>query len=97
VLGYLFYAWRKAGRDPRPGTVVPLFSPPDDLSPAAMRYIVEQSLDNRGFAAALVDAAVKGHVRLVEEDGGFFRSNERRIERSQSPGAQPLASLSRRR
>ena len=41
VLGYLFYAWTKAGRDPRPGTVVPLFSPPDDLSPAAMRYIVK--------------------------------------------------------
>jgi uncharacterized membrane protein YgcG len=90
ILGYLFYAWRKAGRDPRPGTVVPLFSPPDDLSPAAMRYIVEQKLDNRAFAASLVDAAVKGHVRLVEEDKGFFRSNERRIERQELPDAKPL-------
>jgi uncharacterized membrane protein YgcG len=91
ILGYLYYAWRRAGRDPTPGTVVPLFSPPEDLSPAAMRYIVEQQLDNRGFAAALVDAAVKGHVRLVEEDRGFFHSNERRIERYDFPGAQPLA------
>jgi uncharacterized membrane protein YgcG len=91
VLIYLFHAWRVAGRDPRPGTVVPLFSPPDDLSPAAMRYVVEQGLDNRGFAAALVDAAVKGHVRLVEEDRGFFRSNERRIERNDSADAEPLA------
>ncbi|MCF2514224.1 DUF2207 domain-containing protein [Sphingomonas sp. G124] len=91
VLAYLFYAWRKAGRDPAKGTVVPLFSPPDDLSPAAMRYVVEQKLDNRGFAAALVDAAVKGHVRLVEEDRGFFRSNERRIERHDLPDAKPLA------
>ena len=66
IFVYLFYAWKRAGRDPRPGTVVPLFSPPDDLSPAAMRYIVEQRLDNRAFAASLVDAAVKGHVRLVE-------------------------------
>jgi uncharacterized membrane protein YgcG len=91
ILGYLFYAWRKAGRDPRPGTVVPLFSPPDDLSPAAMRYIVEQNIDNRGFAASLVDAAVKGHIRLVEEDRGFFSSNERRIERQDLPDAKPLA------
>jgi uncharacterized membrane protein YgcG len=91
IFAYLYYAWRKAGRDPAPGTVVPLFSPPDNLSPAAMRYIVEQNLDNRGFAAALVDAAVKGHVRLVEEDRGFFRSNERRIERHDLPDAQPLA------
>ena len=91
VLGYLFYAWRKAGRDPRPGTVVPLFSPPDDLSPAAMRYIVEQNLDNRAFAASLVDAAVKGHIRLVEEDGGWFSSNERRIERLDRAEVTPLA------
>lgn len=91
VLAYLFYAWRQAGRDPVAGTVVPLFSPPNDLSPAAMRYIVEQKLDDRGFAAALVEAAVRGHVRLVEEDRGFFKSNERRIERYDFPGAQPLA------
>ncbi len=91
ILGYLFYAWNKAGRDPRAGTVVPLFSPPDELSPAAMRYIVKQSFDNRAFAAALVDAAVKGHVRQVEEDGGWFSGNERRIERIETPGATPLA------
>jgi hypothetical protein len=90
ILGYLFYAWRKAGRDPRPGTVVPLFSPPDDLSPAAMRYIVEQNFDNRAFAASLVDAAVKGHIRLVEEDGGIFSGNERRIERLDRPDPTPL-------
>ena len=91
ILGYLFYAWRNAGRDPRPGTVVPLFSPPDELTPAAMRYVVEQKLDNRAFAAALVDAAVKGHVRLVEEDGGWFSGGERRIERSVRGEAKPLA------
>jgi uncharacterized membrane protein YgcG len=91
VLAYLLYAWRRVGRDPRPGTVVPLFSPPDDLSPAAMRYIVEQKLDNRAFAASLVDAAVKGHVRLVEEDGGWFSRNQRRIERFVYGETQPLA------
>jgi uncharacterized membrane protein YgcG len=96
VLGYLFYAWRKAGRDPLPGTVVPLFSPPDDLSPAAMRYIVEQKLDNRAFAASLVDAAVKGHVRLVEEEGGWFSGNERSIERLDRPDPIPLAAAEMR-
>ena len=96
VLGYLFYAWRKAGRDPLPGTVVPLFSPPDDLSPAAMRYIVEQKLDNRAFAASLVDAAVKGHVRLVEEEGGWFSGNERSIERLDRPDPTPLAAAEMR-
>lgn len=96
MLGYLFYAWRKAGRDPSPGTVVPLFSPPDELSPAAMRYIVEQKLDNRAFAASLVNAAVNGHVRLVEEDGGWFSGNDRRIERLDRADASPLAAAEMR-
>src|SRR4029450_3530787 len=55
-----------------------------------MRYIVEQKLDNRAFAASLVDAAVKGHVRLVEEDGGWFGANKRRIERFITGETQPL-------
>jgi hypothetical protein len=47
ILGFYYVAWQKAGRDPRPGTIVPLFSPPDDMSPAAMRYLVEMNADNR--------------------------------------------------
>ncbi|MEO7239898.1 MAG: DUF2207 domain-containing protein [Sphingomicrobium sp.] len=91
LAGLLFYywtAWRRAGRDPRPGTVVPLFSPPDDLSPAAMRYVMEMGVDNRAFAAALVDMGVRGHVRLSEDDGGWLSKNKRRIERIES--ATPL-------
>ena len=90
LIGFLYVAWQRAGRDPRAGTVVPIFSPPDDLSPAAMRYVIEQKLDNRGFAAALVDAAVKGHVRLVEDDGRFFGTAKRSIERPATATAQPL-------
>jgi uncharacterized membrane protein YgcG len=87
LLAYLYYAWNRVGRDPRQGTVVPLFAPPDGLSPAAMRYIVEQKGDNRGFAAALVDLGVKGHVRLVEQDGGWLAGDTRTIERTASATA----------
>ena len=91
LIAFLYVAWQRAGRDPRAGTVVPIFAPPDALTPSAMRYLTQQKFDNRGFAAALVDAAVKGHVRLVEEDGGFFGKTERSIERPlDAPVAQPL-------
>ncbi len=90
LIAFLYTAWARVGRDPRAGPVVPIFAPPDNLSPAAMRYVIKQNLDNRGFAAALVDAAVKGHVRLVEEHGGFFGKNERTIERPVTFTAQPL-------
>jgi Predicted membrane protein (DUF2207) len=39
VFGYYLYAWRRAGRDPSRGTIVPLFAPPDGLSAAAVRYV----------------------------------------------------------
>jgi len=81
VLAFYWTAWRRAGRNPPEGTVVPIFSPPDDLSPAAMRYIWKMKTDNRAFAAALVDLGVKGQVRLVEEEGGWFSSDKTRIER----------------
>ncbi len=88
LLGYYFIAWKRAGRDPRAGTVVPLFSPPDDLSPAGMRYIVKMGSDNRTFAAALVDMGVRGHIKLSEEEGGFFSKDKTRLERLN--GADPL-------
>ena len=78
---FYWIAWKRAGRDPKPGTVVPLFSPPDDLTPPAMRYVWKMGLDNRAFAAALVDLGVRGHIRLVEEDGGWFQGDKSRIER----------------
>lgn len=87
---YLYRAWISVGRDPKPGTIVPIFSPPDNLSPASVRYIVKQRLDNRGFASALVDAAIKGHVRLIQEKKGFFGSEERRIDRVAGLGGTPL-------
>jgi uncharacterized membrane protein YgcG len=78
---YFFFAWSRAGRDPRAGTVVPIFSPSDGLSPAGMRYIVKMGADNRTFAAALVDMGVRGHIRMVEENGGWFSRNKTRIDR----------------
>jgi uncharacterized membrane protein YgcG len=91
IFAYYFHAWRRAGRDPRAGTVVPLFSPPDGLSPAAMRYISEMGLDSRAFAAALVDLGVRGHIRLVEGEKGFFTRPKITIHKLRDPEALPEA------
>lgn len=88
LLAYYFHAWRRAGRDPKPGTIVPLFTPPDGLSAAAMRYVLRMGADSRAFAAALVELGVGGHIRLVEEEGGFLRRDKTRIEKT--PGRTDL-------
>jgi hypothetical protein len=86
---FYYVAWQKAGRNPRSGTVVPIFSPPDGLSPAGMRYVKTMGADDRAFAAALVDMGVRGHVKLIEEEGGWFSSDKMRLERTSSTN--PLA------
>jgi uncharacterized membrane protein YgcG len=95
VLAYYFHGWRRAGRDPKAGTMVPIFAPPDGLSAAAMRYITRMGADSRAFAAALVELGVGGHIRLTEEEGGFFRRDKTRIDKT--PGrtipAEPEASM----
>ena len=84
LCAFYFVAWRRAGRDPRRGTIVPIFAPPDDLSPAGMRYVTKMASDNRTFAAALVDMGVRGHVKIVEEDRGWLSGKHMRLERLQS-------------
>jgi uncharacterized membrane protein YgcG len=82
LLAYYYYAWRRAGRGPDEGTIVPLFSPPDNLSAAAMRFISRMGFDNRAFAAAIVDLGVRGRVRLVEGEKGFFSKAKTTIEKT---------------
>ena len=88
LVGFYYVAWQRAGRNPRAGTVVPIFEPPVDLTPAGMRYVLKMGADNRAFAAALVDMGVRGHIRLVEEDAGWFARDKTRIERL--AGEKPL-------
>ncbi|TCT09299.1 putative membrane protein DUF2207 [Tepidamorphus gemmatus] len=60
VLGYYLVVWHRIGRDPRGGSIIPIYRP--TLPPAAMRYIERMGYDTTAFAAALVSLAVKGHV-----------------------------------
>jgi uncharacterized membrane protein YgcG len=78
---FYFIAWKRAGRNPRAGTIVPIIAPPDDLTPAGMRYVTRMGADNRAFAAALVDMGVRGHIRLSEEEGGWFSGKKTVLER----------------
>lgn len=64
ILVMLFYAffWYKVGVDPRKGTIIPLFTPPQDLSPSALRYVERMGSDTKVFSAAVLSMAVKGWV-----------------------------------
>jgi uncharacterized membrane protein YgcG len=71
VLGYYLVAWNRVGRDPEKGPIIPLFEPPQGFSPAATRFLMRMGFDNKTFAAAVVDMAVKGYLTIEENDGDY--------------------------
>ena len=68
---YFLQAWFRVGRDPARGSIIPLFAPPQGFSPAAVRYLMHMGYDQKAFAAAIVDMAVKGYL-TIEEQGGEY-------------------------
>ena len=65
VIAFYLFAWRRVGRDPPRGTIIPLFGPPDGMSAAAVRYVERMKFDDRCFTAAIIDLGVKGQIRLT--------------------------------
>ncbi|MBL0044295.1 MAG: DUF2207 domain-containing protein [Flavobacteriales bacterium] len=70
LLLYYFSTWARHGRDPDMPTVIPLFQPPDDLSPASVAMVMHGSEDNDQITPAMISLAVKGHIRIDEKKGG---------------------------
>ncbi len=71
VLAYFLWSWMAVGRDPPKGTIIPLFSPPPLLGPAGLRYVWTQKFDDKAFAASLVGLAVKGRLKITDDDGDY--------------------------
>lgn len=66
ALAGMFWRWWRVGRDPRPGPLVVRYEPPDGLGPAEAGTLIDNTPHGRDLTACLVDAAVKGVVRIRE-------------------------------
>lgn len=71
LLMFYLLAWNQVGRDPEPGVIFPAFYPPKDISPAAMRYILDEKTDHKNFTSALINLAVKGYVKMKKINNGY--------------------------
>ena len=74
LLAYYIPVWRRFGKDPEEGVLVPRYEPPDGFSPASLRYIRQMYYDDKVMTAAVVNLAVKGYLRIDLEEGadGFL-------------------------
>ncbi len=66
---YYFMVWRRVGRDPQGGVIVPRWDTPAGISPALVNYIDNKGFSGGGwtaFSASLLDLAVKGYLTLED-------------------------------
>ncbi len=62
LLSMLAYGilWLFVGRDPKKGTIVPRFKPPEGMSPAGVRYVYRLGYDTDCLVSNIISACVKG-------------------------------------
>ncbi len=92
LFSYYIPIWRKYGKDPEEGVIVTRYQPPAGFSPASLRYIRQMYYDQKVMTAAVVNLAVKGYLRISNNDVTHsltkLDAEERRPELA--PGEQEL-------
>ena len=68
---YYLIVWVRVGRDPEGKSIVPLYRPPADCSPAFARLLFTMRYDRTGFASALLNLASKRMIRLLRHGDGY--------------------------
>ncbi|HEY7472810.1 MAG TPA: DUF2207 domain-containing protein [Gemmatimonadota bacterium] len=66
VFGALVLWWRRHGKEPALGSVVPQWRPSEDLRPGTAGALRDQRADMDDVIATILDLAVRGFVRIVE-------------------------------
>jgi len=90
---YYFLVWAAVGRDPAPDAIIPRFEPPKGFTPAAARFIMRMGFDHKTFTAAVVSMAVKGFIRIKDDQGTFTLSKRGTADQSRlSRGEKKIAS-----
>jgi uncharacterized membrane protein YgcG len=70
VLAYYLWAWNRVGRDPKGGTIIPLFHPPEGVSAALSGYIRNWGFGANAWKASTASAlalAVRGLIVFDQE------------------------------
>src|SRR5437867_2466799 len=67
VFLFALWRWRRSGRDPRQRPIAVQYEPPKGVSPAEAGTLLDNSADMRDITATLVDLAVRGYMRIEEQ------------------------------
>jgi Predicted membrane protein (DUF2207) C-terminal domain/Predicted membrane protein (DUF2207) N-terminal domain len=93
LLLYYLIAWSAVGHDPAPGVIMALYEPPANLSPAEMRYLLRMGFDNKTFAAAVLDMAARGFLKISEQAGSYTLTLTGKDDRILTPDEKQIATI----
>jgi len=69
---YYLIAWLLVGRNRSKSSVVVRYTPPDNMSPAAMRFIYTMGADGRTYTAIMAQLAARGLLEIVPQKNGVM-------------------------
>ena len=90
VIGYFLIAWFFVGRDPATGIIVPLYQPPENLSPAACRFISQMGYDKDCFSVALLSLATQQTLDIHENKQTYTLEKKATPTNSASDGEKQI-------
>jgi uncharacterized membrane protein len=64
----MYQLWNARGRDPQRLAVTPQYKPPEGLTPAEIGTLIDNSPDMRDITASIVDLAVRGFLKIEEQE-----------------------------
>ena len=64
----MYRLWQTRGRDPARLAIAPQYEPPEDLTPAEIGTLIDNSPDMRDITASIVDLAVRGYLKIEERE-----------------------------
>lgn len=95
VVLYYLLVWTAVGKDPAPGTIVPIYDPPDSMSPGAMRYLERMGFDEKVFTADIMSLAAKGYLTIQRDESKTYqlipKKDAQAAEAKLSPDEKALA------
>ena len=73
VFLFAFWMWRRRGRDPRRRPITVQYEPPAGLTPGESGTLLDNSVDQRDITATLIDLAVRGYLKIEEQEEKILR------------------------
>ncbi len=75
----MFSIWRRLGKDPSRGTIIPEYEPPQNISPAMIgAAMTEGRIPSNTVAATIIDLARRGYLKIkIDDEQGLFGKTQK--------------------